>query len=115
MHSSRPAIFEFSANDNGGSKDKGVGIKQIECSIDNSNFTASISPVEITPNILTDGNHTFKIELKTMSETINPAPASFNWTIRFRYHRNLLFCSAIDGNESIVTDRSEYIVKSYII
>ncbi|HXV88700.1 MAG TPA: Ig-like domain-containing protein, partial [Nitrososphaeraceae archaeon] len=54
--SSSTAIFEFSANDTGGQEDKGVGIKQIECSIDNSNFTACVSPVEITPDILTDGN-----------------------------------------------------------
>ena len=100
--SSNTAIFEFSANDTGGSEDKGVGIKQIECSIDNSNFTACVSPVEITPNILTDGNHTFKIRAEDNVGNMNPAPSSFNWTIDTI--SPLYYLSAVDGNESIITN-----------
>ena len=36
------AIFGFSAIDSGGIENKGVGIDQFECNIDNSNFVACI-------------------------------------------------------------------------
>ena len=38
--SSSIAIFGFSAIDSGGIENKGVGIDQFECNIDNSNFVA---------------------------------------------------------------------------
>ena len=103
--SSSTAIFEFSANDTGGSEDKGVGIKQIECSIDNSNFTACVSPVEITPDILTDGNHTFKIRAEDNVGNMNPAPASFHWTID-TVPPTTIISNVVDGNNSTITNSS---------
>ena len=55
--SSNSVTFEFSANDTGGSEDKGVGIKQYECSLDKSNFSTCSSPVKFSSTYLKDGSH----------------------------------------------------------
>ena len=57
--SSNAAIFGFSAIDSGGIENKGVGIDQFECNIDNSNFVACLSPLEF--NSLMEGTHNLKI------------------------------------------------------
>jgi hypothetical protein len=97
--------FEFSANDTGGNEDKGVGIKQIECSIDNSNFTACISPVEITSDILADGNHSFKIRAEDNVGNMNPVPSSFGWTID-TVPPTTVISNVVDGNKSSITNGS---------
>ena len=89
------------------SEDKGVGIKQIECSIDNSNFTACVSPVEITPDILTDGNHSFKIRAEDNVGNMNPAPSSFSWTID-TVPPTTIISNVVDGNKSSITNGSRY-------
>ncbi len=102
---SNSMTFEFSANDTGGSEDKGVGIKQIECSIDNSNFTACVSPVEITPNTLTDGNHSFKVRAEDNVGNMDSSPASFSWTID-TVPPTTIISNVVDGNKSSITNGS---------
>ena len=51
--------FTFSGIDRGINENNGVGIKQIQCSIDNSNFTDCVSPIEY--DNLSDGNHSLLI------------------------------------------------------
>ncbi|HSN96562.1 MAG TPA: hypothetical protein VLR10_05175, partial [Nitrososphaeraceae archaeon] len=103
--SSNSMTFEFSANDTGGSENNGVGIAQIECSIDNSNFTACVSPVEISSDILTDGAHIFKIRAQDNVGNMNPKPASFNWTID-TVPPTTIITNVVDSNKSSITNGS---------
>src|SRR4029453_6648304 len=103
--SSNSVAFEFSANDTGGSEDKGVGIKQFECSIDNSNFTTCTSPVKLSSDTLEDGNHIFKIRAEDNVGNMNLPPASFSWGID-TVPPTTTINTAIDGNKSAITNGS---------
>src|SRR4029079_9878720 len=103
--SSNSISFEFSANDSGGREDKGVGIKQFECSLDDSNFTTCSSPVEFASDNLDDGNHTFKIEAEDNVENVNPSPASFSWNVDTAAPTTIIK-HAMDGNRSTITNGS---------
>ncbi|MGB8573132.1 MAG: Ig-like domain-containing protein, partial [Nitrososphaeraceae archaeon] len=103
--SSNSISFEFSANDSGGREDKGVGIKQFECSIDNSNFTTCSSPVEFASDALVDGSHIFKIGAEDNVGNMNPAPASFSWNID-TVAPTTIINSVMDGNKSTITNGS---------
>jgi hypothetical protein len=103
--SSNSISFEFSANDTGGREDKGVGIKQFECSIDNSNFTTCSSPVEFASDTLADGSHIFKIGAEDNVGNMNPAPASFSWNID-TVAPTTIINNVMDGNRSTITNGS---------
>src|SRR6187397_968346 len=103
--SSNSISFEFSANDTGGHEDKGVGIKQFECSIDNSNFTTCSSPVEFASDTLADGSHIFKIGAEDNVGNMNPAPASFSWNID-TVAPTTIINNVMDGNRSTITNGS---------
>src|SRR6187397_1632978 len=103
--SSNSISFEFSANDTGGREDKGVGIKQFECSIDNSNFTTCSSPVEFASDTLADGSHIFKIGAEDNVGNMNSAPASFSWNID-TVAPTTIINSVMDGNKSTITNGS---------
>src|SRR6187431_1780611 len=103
--SSNSISFEFSANDSGGREDKGVGIKQFECSIDNSNFTTCSSPVEFASDTLADGSHIFKIGAEDNVGNMNPAPASFSWNID-TVTPTTIINNVMDGNRSTITNGS---------
>src|SRR6188508_2775060 len=103
--SSNSISFEFSANDTGGHEDKGVGIKQFECSIDNSNFTTCSSPVEFASDTLADGSHIFKIGAEDNVGNMNPAPASFSWNID-TVTPTTIINNVMDGNRSTITNGS---------
>ena len=103
--SSNSISFEFSVNDSGGRQDKGVGIKQFECSIDNSNFTTCSSPVEFASDALVDGSHIFKIGAEDNVGNMNPAPASFSWNID-TVAPTTIINSVMDGNKSTITNGS---------
>src|SRR5438093_5431183 len=103
--SSNSVAFEFSANDTGGSEDKGVGIKQFECSIDNSNFTTCTSPVKLSSDTLKDGNHIFKIRAEDSVGNMNLTPASFSWGVD-TVPPTTTINAAIDGNKSAITNGS---------
>src|SRR6187431_2337954 len=103
--SSNSISFEFSANDTGGREDKGVGIKQFECSIDNSNFTTCSSPVEFASDTLADGSHIFKIGAEDNVGNMNPAPASFSWNID-TVTPTTIINNVMDGNRSTITNGS---------
>src|SRR5206468_4190754 len=103
--SSNSVAFEFSANDTGGSEDKGVGIKQFECSIDNSNFTTCTSPVKLSSDTLKDGNHIFKIRAEDSVGNMNLTPASFSWDVD-TVPPTTTINAAIDGNKSAITNGS---------
>src|SRR6187431_2318128 len=77
--SSDSIIFEFTALDNGGREGKGVGTKQFECKIDNSDFVSCTSPVEFTN--LSNGVHTLDLLSEDNVGNISPTPESFNWTV----------------------------------
>src|SRR5206468_3984000 len=95
--SSNSVAFEFSANDTGGSEDKGVGIKQFECSIDSPNFTTCISRIQFNSVNLGDGTHTFRVLSEDNSTNKDPSPASFTWTVD-TVTPNTTLVSAINGN-----------------
>ena len=101
--SSNSVTFEFSANDSGGREDKGVGIKQFECSIDKSNFTACTSPVQ--SNNLTDGDHVLEVRSHDNVGNMNPTPASFSWTVD-TIAPTTTINTAIDSNRSAITNGS---------
>src|SRR4026208_2568828 len=103
--SSNSISFEFSANDTGGREDKGVGIKQFECSIDNSNFTTCSSPVEFASDTLADGSHIFKIGAEDNVGNMNPAPTSFSWNID-TVTPTTIINNVMDGNRSTITNGS---------
>src|SRR6187401_376169 len=103
--SSNSISFEFSSNDTGGHEDKGVGIKQFECSIDNSNFTTCSSPVEFASDTLADGSHIFKIGAEDNVGNMNPAPTSFSWNID-TVAPTTIINSVMDGNRSTITNGS---------
>src|SRR5206468_1031421 len=100
--SSNSVAFEFSANDTGGSEDKGVGIKQFECSIDNSNFTTCTSPVKLSSDTLKDGNHIFKIRAKDNIGNLDLSPQSISWTVDTVAPLTSIN-SAFDGNKSAIS------------
>src|SRR5437867_3475607 len=77
--SSNSVTFKISGNDTGGKEGIGVGVNHFECSIDNSNFTTCIGPVQ--SNNLTDGAHNFKVSAKDHVGNISPSPSSFTWTV----------------------------------
>ena len=74
--SSDSIIFEFTAIDNGGREGKGVGTKQFECKIDNSDFISCTSPVEFTN--LSNGVHTLDLLSEDNVGNISPTPESFS-------------------------------------
>src|SRR4029078_7791002 len=77
--SSNSIIFEFTSVDIGGREGKGVGTKQFECKIDNSDFVFCTSPVEFTN--LGNGPHTLDLRAEDNVGNISPSPESFSWTI----------------------------------
>ena len=103
--SSNSISFEFSANDTGGNEDVGVGIKQIQCSIDNSNFTDCVSPLEIESDTLKDGSHVFMIRAEDNVENLSPEPSSFNWTIDTE-SPNTIISNVTDGNRTSISNGS---------
>ena len=103
--SSSSIFFEFSANDTGGNEDKGVGIKQIQCSIDNSNFTDCVSPLEIESDTLKDGSHVFMIRADDNVGNLSPEPSSFNWTID-TVSPNTIISNVTDGNRTSISNGS---------
>ncbi|HSN96185.1 MAG TPA: Ig-like domain-containing protein, partial [Nitrososphaeraceae archaeon] len=72
---SNTLTFEFSGNDTG------VGIDYLECSLDGASFSACTSPVQLTPENITDGTHTFEVLSVDNSTNQDPSPASFSWTV----------------------------------
>src|SRR5688572_25143006 len=103
--SSNSMSFEFSANDTGGNEDVGVGIKQIQCSIDNSNFTDCVSPLEIESDTLKDGSHVFMIRAEDNVENLSPDPSSFNWTID-TVSPTTIISNVTDGNRTSISNGS---------
>ncbi len=103
--SSNSMSFEFSANDTGGNEDVGVGIKQIQCSIDNSNFTDCVSPLEIESDTLKDGSHVFMIRAEDNVENLSPEPSSFNWTID-TVSPTTIISNVTDGNRTSISNGS---------
>src|SRR5919106_1311126 len=103
--SSSSISFEFSANDTGGNEDTGVGIGKIQCSIDNSNFTDCVSPLEIKSNTLKDGSHVFMIRAEDNVENLSPEPSSFNWTIDTE-SPNTIISNVTDGNRTSISNGS---------
>ena len=76
---SNSITLAFSAIDSGGKEGNGVGIKQFECNIDNSEFVSCTSPLQFIN--LTDGGHTLEIMSEDNVGNLSPTPASFNWTV----------------------------------
>src|SRR5687768_3194817 len=103
--SSNSMSFEFSANDTGGNEDVGVGIKQIQCRIDNSNFTDCVSPLEIESDTLKDGSHVFMIRAEDNVENLSPDPSSFNWTID-TVSPTTIISNVTDGNRTSISNGS---------
>src|SRR6187431_2218823 len=101
--SSDSIIFEFTALDNGGREGKGVGTKQFECKIDNSDFIACTSPVEFTN--LSNGVHTLDLLSEDNVGNISPTPESFNWTVD-TVSPTTTINKAIVGTESSLTNGS---------
>src|SRR6186713_346423 len=112
--SSNSISFEFSANDSGGREDKGVGIKQFGCSIDNSNFTTCSSPVEFASDTLAGGSHIFKIGAEDNVGNMNSAPASFSWNID-TVTPTTIINNVMDGNRSTITNGSNTRSSSVIL
>src|SRR6185295_8132152 len=83
----------------------GVGIKQFECSLDDSNFTTCRSPVEFASDNLDDGNHIFKIEAEDNVGNVNPSPASFSWNVD-TVAPTTIINHAMDVNRSTITNGS---------
>ena len=94
--------FTFSGNDRG-LENNGVGIKQIECSIDNSNFTACVSPIEYSN--LTEGVHRLEVVSEDKVGNKGSIPSSFNWTIDTKTPSTSIF-SATDGNNNLMAPGS---------
>src|SRR6186713_480119 len=101
--SSDSIIFEFTALDNGGREGKGVGTKQFECKIDNSDFVSCTSPVEFTN--LSNGVHTLDLLSEDNVGNISPTPESFNWTVD-TVSPTTTINKAIVGTESSLTNGS---------
>src|SRR4029079_12550716 len=68
--------FTFTGNDTGG-----LGIREFECSLDNSNFTACTSRVQYNRTIITDGPHDFKVFSKDNVGNNDLTPAKFTWNV----------------------------------
>ncbi|HEX5921449.1 MAG TPA: Ig-like domain-containing protein, partial [Nitrososphaeraceae archaeon] len=100
---SNSITLAFSAIDSGGKEGDGVGIKQFECNIDNSEFVSCTSPLQFIN--LTDGVHTLEIMSEDNVGNLSPTPASFNWTVD-TVPPSTTIINAIDGNESPVTNGS---------
>src|SRR6185503_4282736 len=103
--SSSSVSFEFSANDTGGIDDTGVGISQIQCRLDNSNFTDCVSPLEITSDALIDGPHIFMIRAEDNVGNLSPESSSFNWTIDTASPTTIIN-NVTDGNRTSITNGS---------
>src|SRR6188474_2149176 len=101
--SSDSIIFEFTALDNGGREGKGVGTKQFECKIDNSDFVSCTSPVEFTN--LSNGVHILDLLSEDNVGNISPTPESFNWTVD-TVSPTTTINKAIVGTESSLTNGS---------
>ncbi|TLX89553.1 MAG: hypothetical protein E6K94_09780, partial [Thaumarchaeota archaeon] len=99
--SSNSMIFLFSANDTGGKEGQGVGVKEFECSIDNSNFTTCTSPLQF--NNLTDGAHILEIRAEDNVGNISPSPSSFTWNVDTTPPATVID-SATDGIKKGVTN-----------
>ncbi|MFN2435133.1 MAG: Ig-like domain-containing protein, partial [Nitrososphaeraceae archaeon] len=101
--SSNTVTLAFSGNDTGGQEDKGVGIKQFECSLDGASFSICTSPVQFTSVNLPEGTHTFEIISEDNIGNINSTPESFSWTVDTESPTTTID-SSIDGFENNVTD-----------
>src|SRR5438093_985766 len=99
--SSNSVTFKISGNDTGGKEGIGVGINHFECSIDNSNFTTCIGPVQ--SNNLTDGAHIFEVRAEDNVGNISPSPSSFTWTVDTTQSSTAID-SATDGSNATVTN-----------
>ncbi|MFN2435452.1 MAG: Ig-like domain-containing protein, partial [Nitrososphaeraceae archaeon] len=95
--------FTFSGNDRGLNEHNGVGIRQTECSIDNSNFTACVSPIQY--DNLTEGVHRLEIVSEDKVGNKGSIPSSFNWTIDTEAPSTSIF-SATDGNNNFMAPGS---------
>ena len=84
--------FTFSGTDTG-------GVDHFECSLDNSNFTICISPIQFTSVNLADGTHTFRVLSEDNSTNKDPTPATFTWTVD-SISPSTTIVSAIDGNKT---------------
>src|SRR6266487_1493830 len=102
---SNSVTFTFSANDTGGKEGKGVGINHFECSIDDSNFTTCISPIQFTSANISDGHHIFKVFSKDGVGNRDLSPSSFNWTVD-TVPPVTSINTALDGNKSAITNGS---------
>ncbi|HJR85181.1 MAG TPA: Ig-like domain-containing protein, partial [Nitrososphaeraceae archaeon] len=92
---SNAVTVEFSGNDTG------VGVKQLECSLDGAPFSTCTSPIHFTPPIITDGTHTFEILAVDNATNEDATPASFTWTVD-TVPPETSIVSAVDGNESLM-------------
>ena len=99
------AIFGFSAIDSGGRENKGVGIDQFECNIDNSNLVACTSPLEF--NSLKEGTHNLKIFSKDNVGNMRSSPVSYTWTVDTIQPLSSIN-SAIDGNNQTLDNNDNH-------
>ena len=89
--------FTFSGSDSGPSGENGVGIKQFECRVDNSNFSVCTSPAHY--DNMTDGNHTLAVISEDKVGNVGSTPSSFNWTVDTEPPSASIY-SATDGNNN---------------
>ncbi len=100
---SNSIIFTFSAIDTGGKEGNGVGIKQLECKMDNLDFASCTSPLQLKN--LSDGGHTLEVMSEDNAGNISPTPVSFSWNID-KVPPTTTITSAVDGNESSIANGS---------
>ena len=94
---STSTTFTFSGSDAGTSGENGVGIKQFECRVDNSNFSVCTSPAHY--DNMTDGNHTLAVISEDKVGNVGSTPSSFNWTVDTEPPSASIY-SATDGNNN---------------
>ncbi|HSN96256.1 MAG TPA: Ig-like domain-containing protein, partial [Nitrososphaeraceae archaeon] len=86
--------FAFTGTDTG-------GVDHFECSLDNSNFTICVSPIQFTSVNLDDGTHTFRVLSEDNSTNKDLSPASYIWTVD-TVSPTTTIVSAVDGNRTSV-------------
>jgi large repetitive protein len=70
--SSRSATFGFTGSD-------ASGVTRFQCSLDSAPFGACVNPTTYTS--LSDGAHSFRVRAIDAAGNIDPAPATYAWTI----------------------------------
>jgi hypothetical protein len=96
---SNSITFTFSGTDAGN-----AGVKQFECSIDNSDFVTCSSPFGF-PNLLSDGSHTFKVRAEDNSGNKDAYEEIFTWVVDTTPPPANIN-SAFDGNNNTVSNGS---------